>query len=432
MLNATNFDTDNLFGLWVAQDLDDPTRYVAVPPAGRARHARPRVLPRRLAAHGGDPRRSTRPTSRACSSSRAVPDAAAKAARIVELEHRIAAGARRARGLGGRARRATTTGRAPEFDDSRARPRLDGVPRRGRPREARRSSWSGSRGAVTGISALVASEPLDAWKDYLTFHAIEHVAPCCPTAFGEERFAFHGTVLAGIPQRRERWKRAVDATERRPRRGGRPAVRRAVLPARGQGARRGDGRRTSWRPSAGASTRLDWMAPATKAKAKEKLAALKVGVGYPDRWRDYAGLEVVRGDAFGNAQRAELFELPAQPREARPAGRPRRVGDDPADRQRGQPAGDERAQLPGGHPAAALLRPARARVAMDYGAIGAVIGHEISHSFDDQGALFDAAGRLRNWWTDADLRALRGVGRAAREAVRRLPAVPRPRTSTAS
>ena len=81
------------------------------------------------------------------------------------------------------------------------------------------------------------------------------------------------------------------------------------------------------------------MAPATKAKAKAKLATLKVGVGYPDRWRDYSALEVVAGDAYGNAERAELFEYRTQPRQARPAGRPLRVGDDAADGQRGEPAG---------------------------------------------------------------------------------------------
>ena len=85
--------------------------------------------------------------------------------------------------------------------------------------------------------------------------------------------------------------------------------------------------------------RLDWMAPATKAKAKAKLAALKVGVGYPDHWRDYSALEVVAGDAFGNAQRAALFDYAPQPRQAGPARGSRRVGDDAADGQCGEPAG---------------------------------------------------------------------------------------------
>ena len=100
--------------------------------------------------------------------------------------------------------------------------------------------------------------------------------------------------------------------------------------------------------------------------------------------------------------------------------------------QRGEPAGDERAQLPGRDPAAAVLRSERARRAMDYGAIGAIIGHEISHSFDDQGAQFDATGRLRELVDAGRPRALPGRRRSAGRAVRRLPAVPRPRASTAS
>ena len=107
--------------------------------------------------------------------------------------------------------------------------------------------------------------------------------------------------------------------------------------------------------------KLDWMAPATKAKAKAKLAALKVGVGYPDKWRDYSGLEIVRGDALGNAQRAELFEYQ---RNLAKLGKPVDRGEwvmNAAARQRGEPAGDERAELPGRDPAAAVLRSERAR-----------------------------------------------------------------------
>jgi predicted metalloendopeptidase len=147
--------------------------------------------------------------------------------------------------------------------------------------------------------------------------------------------------------------------------------------------------------------RLDWMAPATKAKAKAKLAALKVGVGYPDHWRDYSTLEVVRGDALGNAQRAERFEYR---RNLAKLGRPVDRGEWMMN-----PQLVNAVNLPAmnalNFPAAILqppfFDPARP-AAMDYGAIGAVIGHEISHSFDDQGALFDAGGRLANWWTPED------------------------------
>src|SRR6185295_10765553 len=147
--------------------------------------------------------------------------------------------------------------------------------------------------------------------------------------------------------------------------------------------------------------RLAWMAPTTKAQAKAKLAALKVGVGYPDRWRDYAALEVVRGDALGNYERASMFEYRRMLR---------RLGE-PVDR--GEwvmtPQLVNAVNLPAlnalNFPAAILQPPyfdPKRPAVMDYGATGATIGHEISHSFDDQGALFDASGRLSNWWTPED------------------------------
>ena len=254
---------------------------------------------------------------------------------------------------------------------------------------------------VAGISALVASQPLAVWKDYLTFHALEHHAAVMPAAFGEESFAFHGTALQGTPKRRDRWKRAVDAT------GGAlgeavgqmyvrkyfPPADKARIEAMVQNLIVAFGQRIE---------RLDWMAAATKAKAKAKLATLKVHVGYPDRFRDYGALEVVRGDAYGNEQRAELFEYR---RNLAKLGQPIDRGEWVM-----TPQTVNAVNLPVmnamNFPAAILQPPyfdPSRPLAMDYGAIGAVIGHEISHSFDDQGALFDASGRLENWWTEADL-----------------------------
>jgi predicted metalloendopeptidase len=153
--------------------------------------------------------------------------------------------------------------------------------------------------------------------------------------------------------------------------------------------------------------RLDWMSPETKTKAKAKLATLKVGVGYPDTWTDYSGLTVVRGDALGNAERAELFEYRRNVAKL----------DRPVDR--GEwvmtPQTVNAVNLPVmnamNFPAAILQPPffdANRPAQMDYGAIGATIGHEVSHSFDDQGAMFDATGRLHNWWTKEDLDHFRG------------------------
>jgi predicted metalloendopeptidase len=148
---------------------------------------------------------------------------------------------------------------------------------------------------------------------------------------------------------------------------------------------------------------LDWMSSGTKAKALAKLATLKVGVGYPDHWQDYRGLEIVAGDAFGNAERAERFEYT---RNLRKLGQP-------IDRSEWvmTPQTVNAVNLPVmnalNFPAAILQPPyfdPKRPVVMDYGAIGAVIGHEISHSFDDSGSLFDASGKLNNWWTPEDLK----------------------------
>jgi endothelin-converting enzyme/putative endopeptidase len=147
--------------------------------------------------------------------------------------------------------------------------------------------------------------------------------------------------------------------------------------------------------------KLDWMAAPTRAEAKEKLKTLYVGVGYPDKWKSYEGLKIVSGDAFGNALRAdefhtaqELAKLHKKPDRTEWTMPPQLVN-----------AVNIPLQNALNFPAAILQPPffdAKGTDASNYGSIGAIIGHEISHSFDDQGAQFDAQGRLRNWWTKAD------------------------------
>jgi len=156
---------------------------------------------------------------------------------------------------------------------------------------------------------------------------------------------------------------------------------------------------------------LDWMAPETRAQAKAKLAVLEVGVGYPDEWRDSSGLVIVCGDAFGNASRVERFDYAASlAKLSRPVNRREWVM---------SPQTVNAVNLPVlngmNFPAAILQAPffdTKRTLATDYGAIGAVIGHEVSHSFDDQGAKFDSEGRMRNWWTDADLKHFQAEGAA--------------------
>jgi predicted metalloendopeptidase len=148
---------------------------------------------------------------------------------------------------------------------------------------------------------------------------------------------------------------------------------------------------------------IDWMAPATKKEAKAKLTVLKVGVGYPDHWPSYSGLRIAKGDAYGNSERARLYQYrQAVNRLSQPVDRGEWVM---------TPQTVNAVNLPAmnalNFPAAILQPPffdPKRPLAMDYGAIGSVIGHEVSHSFDNQGALFDARGRLHNWWTPEDFK----------------------------
>ena len=396
-LNATDMYTDNIFGLWVAQDLNDPARYLPFLMQGGL------DMPDRAYYLDPSPRMETirgkfKDHVGTVLGLAKVEGARDRAGRIYDLERKIAE-AHWSREDSGDVKKANNHWTRAQFDTSA--PGMDwseylAAAGLGAARDF--GVWQPS--AVTGISALVASEPIEAWKDDLTFHAIEHFAAVLPEAFGQERFAFHGTVLTGTPERRDRWKRAVDATsfalgeavgqlyvkEYFP-----PAAK-ARVEAMVANLLAAFGRRIE---------ALDWMSPATKARAKAKLAVLKVGVGYPDRWIDYSGLDVVRGDAFGNADRAERFELA---RNLRKLGKP-------VDRSEWvmTPQTVNAVNLPVmnalNFPAAILQPPyfdPGRPVVMDYGAIGAVIGHEISHSFDDSGSLFDDTGRFQNWWTDED------------------------------
>jgi putative endopeptidase len=396
-INATDMYTDNVLGLWVAQDLNDPSRYLPFLLQGGL------DLPDRAYYLDAAPRMETirgklKDHIATVLGLAKVKDAQARAGRIYDLERKIAE-THASREDSGDVKKANNRWTRAQFDT--AAPGLDwteffGAAGLGAAGEF--GVWQPS--AVTGISALAGSEPLEAWKDYLTFHALEHFSAVLPEAFGVERFAFHGTVLSGTPQRRDRWKRAVDATSFALGEAvGQLYVKKFFPPeakARVEAMVANEltafGRRID---------ALDWMSAATKARAKAKLAVLKVGVGYPDRWRDYTGLEVVRGDAFGNADRAERFELK---RNLAKLGQPVDRGEWVM-----TPQTVNAVNLPVmnalNFPAAFLQPPyfdSARPVAMDYGAVGAVIGHEISHSFDDSGALFDDTGRFRNWWTDED------------------------------
>jgi predicted metalloendopeptidase len=229
---------------------------------------------------------------------------------------------------------------------------------------------------------------------------IERYSPYLPKAFVDERFEFYSKTLSGTPQPRDRWKRGIAVTN--------IALGDAVgkLYAARYFAPSEKARAEAMVHNliAAFSRRIDqlaWMQPATKAKAKAKLAVLRIGVGYPDHWIDYSALDIRLGDALGNAQRAELFETH---RNLAKLGKP-------VDRSEWvmTPQTVNAVNLPVmnamNFPAAILQPPyfdPKRLAVMDYGATGATIGHEISHSFDDQGAQFDASGKLHNWWTAED------------------------------
>lgn len=403
-INATDFETDNLLGLWVAQDMDQPSRYVPFLLQGGL------DMPER--SYYLDPSPEMAEVRTKCQAHIArilelggFPDAQAKAARVFDLERRIAE-AHATREESADVAKANnhwtrdTFGKdAPGLDW----PEFFAVAGLGQQGEF--VVWH--PGAIKGIAALVASQPLDTWKDYLAFHALEHHAGVMPAAISNEAFAFHGTVLTGTPARRDRWKRAVDATgDALGEAVGQMYVKEYFPPA---AKARVSAMVTSLITAFGRRIdRLDWMTPATKARAKAKLATLKVHVGYPDRFRDYSGLTVTRGDAYGNAERAELFEYRRNlAKLGQPVDRGEWVMTPQTVNAVNLPVMNAM-NFPAGILQEPIFDPERPEV-MDYGAIGAIIGHEISHSFDDQGALFDETGRLNNWWTPADLATFRAA-----------------------
>ena len=255
-------------------------------------------------------------------------------------------------------------------------------------------------GAIKGLSAVVGSEPLETWKEWLVFHTISQNTAYLPQAYYDLRFGFYGKTLEGTPKQLERWKRAIaninkdlgDAL-------GKIYVAKYFPPSSKAAVQE-----MVKNLLAGFDHRIDalsWMTPATKAQAKAKLKTLRVGVGYPEKWRDYAGLVIRRDDPLGNAWRAAEWEYHYQLAKL----------SKPVDRDEWwiTPQTVNALNLPlqnGLNFPAAILDPPffdlKADAAANYGAIGATIGHEISHSFDNAGAEFNSEGKLANWWTPED------------------------------
>ena len=406
LLNSTNWHTDRLFGLWVSQHLQKPGECAPYLVQGGL------ALPDRDFYLEGGRMAELRVQYEAhlvrMLTLARVPDAAGKAARVLALETAIA----KVHATGEDTndvkkganywRRADFAAKAPGLEW----PAFFAGAELGQQDEF--IVWQ--PGAVAGIAALASSETLETWQDYLLCHALDRQSPLLPRAFADEAFAFYGTTLSGTPQQRDRWKRAVDAVNAALGEAvGRRYVDRhfsAATKARADAMVRdllaAFGRRID---------ALDWMTPATRARARQKLAGMQVGMGYPDRWRDYSGLEVRADDALGNAARAELFEYR---RNLAKLGRPPDRGEWyllPHEVNALNLPIENRLLFP-----AAILEPPffdpAADDAVNYGAIGAVIGHEITHSYDSSGALFDEQGRLQDWWTPADFARFEAAGLA--------------------
>ncbi|WP_188568451.1 M13 family metallopeptidase [Undibacterium terreum] len=253
---------------------------------------------------------------------------------------------------------------------------------------------------LTGFSKVVQDMPLETWKTYFKWRMLSSAASQLPKAFAEENFAFYSTVLNGVPKQEERWKRGVHLVD------GAMGESLGKLYVEKHFPAASKARMEQLVANLLAAYRqsidtLDWMSPETKKEAQAKLASFTPKIGYPKKWRDYSALQVVKGDAVGNARRSAIF---ASQVELDKLGKP-------VDR-------DEWGMTPQTVNAyynpemneivfpAAILQPPffdpKADDAVNYGGIGAVIGHEISHGFDDQGAQYDGTGNLRDWWTKED------------------------------
>jgi putative endopeptidase len=264
--------------------------------------------------------------------------------------------------------------------------------------------------SIPRLAALVNSEPLQNWKDWLAFHTINQQTNVLPKPVRDLSFAFYGTTLSGTPQQRPRDKQALNATSGALSDAVGKAYADKYFPASAKAEIQGMVANIKT-ALANRIKALDWMAPSTKQEALKKVEGIIVGVGYPDSWRDYSGLQITADNAYQNQKNARLFEYKHQIA---------KIGH-PMDRKEWwmPPQLVNAVNLPVQNalnfPAAILVKPfydPKADAAFNYGAIGSVIGHEISHSFDNGGALFDAEGKLRNWWTPADFKHFTAAGQA--------------------
>jgi len=275
---------------------------------------------------------------------------------------------------------------------------------------------------LKAFAVLSDQTPLATWKAYLSAHLVSSYSNYLSKAFVDARFDFNGKTLAGVTEQSARWKYAVSEVEDDL---GEALGERYVavyFPA-GRKARVEALMRNLLATFKASIDTLDWMSPATKKEAQAKLAKITTHVGYPDKWCDYAALVVKRDDLVGNVMRSREFEFD---RQLNKLGRPidrTEWNMTPQTANAYYSPGKNQIVIP-----AAMLRPpffdANADDAVNYGGIGAVLAHEISHAFDDQGSQYDGDGNVRDWWTAADhalFKARTGILVAQANAVEALP-----------
>ncbi|HVV33692.1 MAG TPA: M13 family metallopeptidase [Vitreimonas sp.] len=261
--------------------------------------------------------------------------------------------------------------------------------------------------AMRPLAQLFMQTPVSTWREYLTWHLVRNNAPVLPRTIDDANFDFYGKTLNGQPQQRERWKRAVDNingslgeavgqiyVQRHF-----PAEAKAQMLTLVENLRSGYADRIQ---------NAAWMTPETKAKAIEKLRLFRPKIGYPDKWKDYSAMDIRAGDAYGNNKRAGVwswnFDLA---RLGKPSDRDEWFMNPQTVNAYYNPTFNEIV-----FPAAILQPPffdPNADLAVNYGAIGGVIGHEMGHGFDDQGAKSDGHGVLQAWWSPADVAAFNQI-----------------------
>jgi endothelin-converting enzyme/putative endopeptidase len=396
-LNDTNFHTMNLFGLWTSPGFRESSVYaVYLLQGGLALPSRDYYLSD--SAHMREIRQKYVQHIAAMLQLAGYSDANARAAKILALEQAIAkvqeslADSEIVQNANNVWTPADFAAKAPGLD-WKAYLAAAGLAHQ-------RQFYVWQPKAFTGESALVASTPLDSWKDWLAFHLLEQYGPALAQPFAQEEFNFEGKVLIGVEQEQPRWQRAVDLVNDDLGDAVGQLYAKMYFPPRAKA----EAQDMVAHLIAAYHKRLEaltWLAPSTRAEALKKLDSLYVGIGYSETWKDYSTYEVKPGDLFGNVWRAELWKYQYNlDRVGKPVNRHEWWMEPQTVNAVNLPLQDA-LNFP-----AAILQPPffdpKAPAADNYGAIGTIIGHEISHTFDAEGSAFDAEGRLRNWWTVAD------------------------------